>query len=201
MAQQQAVTNPRIAKLIELEVAGRIKPEHQQELNTYRSMGVAPKNPVGTPTVEQGKAGSFYHRATGSNEDYEGTAGGAGAGPRSIPRQWLHDSFPNIENSWFNDVDRQKADAAQRDFIAATLRYESGAAIPPSEFENQYASTSPCPEISPAFSSRKRRLGAGRSKGCESAQARPRRAAIGCALRAKVTSASRARCRQSRSSS
>jgi hypothetical protein len=32
---------------------------------------------------------------------------------------------------------RQQAEAAQRDFIASTLRYESGAAISNSEFENQ----------------------------------------------------------------
>jgi hypothetical protein len=51
MAQQQKqpdptkrVTNPRIGKLIELEVSGRIKPEHQQELDTYRAQGLAPKN-------------------------------------------------------------------------------------------------------------------------------------------------------------
>ena len=39
----QTVTNPRIGKLIELETAGRIKPEHQTELDTYRAQGLAPK--------------------------------------------------------------------------------------------------------------------------------------------------------------
>jgi hypothetical protein len=37
----------------------------------------------------------------------------------------------------FTSSARQKAEAAQRDFIASTLRYESGAAISNSEFENQ----------------------------------------------------------------
>lgn len=41
------VSNPRIAKLIELEAEGRIKPEHQQELNAYRAQNLAPPKPKG----------------------------------------------------------------------------------------------------------------------------------------------------------
>jgi hypothetical protein len=43
---------PRIAKLIELETSGRIKPEHLQELNAYRAQGIAPPRPKGAPTAD-----------------------------------------------------------------------------------------------------------------------------------------------------
>lgn len=151
---QQPVTNPRVVKLIELEAAGRIKPEHQSELDSYRNRGLAPA--LKQPTVEQGKAGTFYHRATGANADFQATNNGEGEGPRGMTRQWLHDTFPNLENTWFNDADRQKADAAQRDFIAATLRYESGAAVPPSEFSNQYKTFFPMPGDGPEVIDQKR---------------------------------------------
>jgi len=142
------VTNPRIAKLIELETGGRIKPEHQQELDTYRAQGWAPKKSTNNqPTVEQGKAGSFYRRAIGAETVYgkTGEVEGEGAGPRGMARQWLHESFPDLENSWINNPDRQMADQAQRNFIAATLRYESGANIPTDEFDNQYRIFFPMP--------------------------------------------------------
>lgn len=154
MPQQQPVTNPRIVKLMELEAAGRIKPEHQTELDTYRNRGLAPASKQ--PTVEQGKAGTFYHRASGADADYQATNNGEGVAPRGMARQWLHDSFPDLENTWFNDADRQKADAAQRDFIAATLRYESGAAVPPSEFSNQYRTFFPMPGDGPEVIEQKR---------------------------------------------
>lgn len=47
------VTNPRTAKLIELEVSGRIKPEHQQELDTLRAQGYAPKRETGGTESER----------------------------------------------------------------------------------------------------------------------------------------------------
>lgn len=37
--------SPRISKLLELEVRGVIKPEHQQELERYRAQGLAPRKP------------------------------------------------------------------------------------------------------------------------------------------------------------
>lgn len=55
MAQDPAkkVSNPRIAKLIELEAAGRIKPEHQAELDSYRNQGLAPKRVTGGGTESE----------------------------------------------------------------------------------------------------------------------------------------------------
>lgn len=49
----KTVTNPRIAKLIELEVSGRIKPEHQQELDSYRAMGRAPARAEGVVSKDE----------------------------------------------------------------------------------------------------------------------------------------------------
>ena len=140
----KSVSNPRVAKLIELETAGRIKPEHQIELDTYRAQGLAPKKATGG-TVEQGKAASFYNRAVGANTDFENTNGGHGMGPRNVVQEAIHNSLPGLENTFINSSDRQLSDQAQRDFIAATLRYESGAAIPPSEFDTQYRIFFPMP--------------------------------------------------------
>src|SRR6478752_546678 len=65
------VTNPRIAKLIELEVSGKIKPEHQTELDTYRAQGLAPKKTSGNTLTEyQGKSTGFYERAAGADKDF-----------------------------------------------------------------------------------------------------------------------------------
>jgi|GEM_PF-3422062 len=152
----KSVTNPRIAKLIELETAGRIKPEHQIELDTYRAQGLAPKR-GDSGTVEQGKAASFYNRALGANADFERTGGGHGMGPRNIAQQTVHDIAPGLENTFINSQERQLADQAQRDFIAATLRYESGAAIPPSEFDNQYRIFFPMPGDGPEVLEQKAR--------------------------------------------
>ena len=52
------VYNPRIAKLLELESSGRIKPEHQAELNALRAQGI-----VETDTPSQGPDVSQATRA------------------------------------------------------------------------------------------------------------------------------------------
>jgi hypothetical protein len=62
---------------------------------------------------------------------------------RTLPGQILHDWMPDQENSlptWLggNSPDRQLSDQAQRNFIGATLRQESGAAINQGEYDNQY---------------------------------------------------------------
>ena len=128
------VTNPRVGKLIELEVSGRIKPEHQQELDTYRAQGLAPKKADTTLTSTEGerKASSFLTRAIGSNRSYEEQK----VGPRGLIGQTIKDTFPNASNYLASD-DRQTADSAQDEFIAASLRQDSGAAIPEQEMERQ----------------------------------------------------------------
>lgn len=132
----QTVTNPRIAKLIELEVSGRIKPEHQQELDTYRAQGLAPKKSSGNSLTEyQGKSTGFYERASGADKDF--LSAGEGGEPVGMAGDVARDILPtNVVNS-FTSPARQKAEQAKKDFILASLRYESGAAIAASELENQ----------------------------------------------------------------
>lgn len=125
------VTNPRIVKLMELEAAGRIKPEHKQELEVYRARGLAPK--ADDAGSEQGKAAGFYRRALGANGDFKK----AGVGARSVIGAVGSAVSGSMLSNAMSSEGRQMADQAKADFIAATLRYESGAAIPPDEFASQ----------------------------------------------------------------
>lgn len=83
------------------------------------------------------KAAAFLTRALGSNTSYEKQD----IGPRGYVGQKLKDNAPDLLNqlpSWMgNSPERQVADSAQDEFIAATLRQDSGAAIPPEELERQ----------------------------------------------------------------
>ena len=83
--------------------------------------------------VEQGKAAGFYSRATRSNAAFNSL----GIGPPPLAREGAQAVLPEGVVNTFTDPARQQAEAAQKDFIAATLRYESGAAIPPEELETQ----------------------------------------------------------------
>lgn len=131
----KTASNPRIAKLIELEVSGRIKPEHQQELDTYRAQGLAPARAGGDLTEGQSKSTGFYNRAQGANADFE--ASGVATEPQNLVAQGIeHSSLRGAANIFYGD-ERQKANQAKEDFIRASLRYESGASISPTEFEGQ----------------------------------------------------------------
>lgn len=83
------------------------------------------------------KAAAFLLRALGSNRDYEAQ----GIGPRSYIGQKMADNAPDILNTLpgfvGNSPERQISDSAQDAFIAASLRQDSGAAIPPDELERQ----------------------------------------------------------------
>jgi len=92
------------------------------------------------------KSASFLERATGAEGEYAridsdpSASGVQPIGPRSLPGTFLQNHFPGALNSLpggiGNSPERQQSDAAQREFIAAVLRYDSGAAIPPSEFDS-----------------------------------------------------------------
>lgn len=84
-------------------------------------------------SVEQGKTAGFLRRAIQAERDF-GALGSVE--PRSLPGQAFKDAFPNAAN-YVSDADRQRADQAERAFIGAVLRYDSGAAIPPEEFVTQ----------------------------------------------------------------
>jgi len=96
------------------------------------------------PTEYQAKSSGFYGRMMQAEQNYGGV-GGDKLAPRGMVRQSIHENFPNAENSFLNDSTRQGADQAARNFIAAQLRLESGAAISPQEYENQYRIFFPMP--------------------------------------------------------
>ena len=102
------------------------------------------------------KANAFLIRALGANKSYEKV----GVGPRSYIGQLARDSAPNLQNSlpgWIGNSDqRQVADVNQDEFIAASLRQDSGAAIPPEEMERQRRIYFPMPGDSDAAIEAKR---------------------------------------------
>lgn len=95
----------------------------------------------GKPTETDKKGASFLIRAIGANVGYEDT----GQGARNIASQAFQDTAPDISNTFLNGDARQVADAAQRAFVMATLRQDSGAAIPPEEIESQIRTYFPNP--------------------------------------------------------
>ena len=102
-------------------------------------------------TEGERKAAAFLIRALGANSSYENT----GVGARSLPGHLLRDSFPNLEN-YFISGRRQRADSAQDEFIAASLRQDSGAAIPEEELERQRRIYFPMPGDGPEAIEQKR---------------------------------------------
>lgn len=95
------------------------------------------------------KAASFLLRALGSNRDYEAQD----IGPRSYIGQKMADNAPDVLNTLpgfiGNSPERQISDSAQDAFIAASLRQDSGAAIPPEELERQRRIYFPMPGDTP----------------------------------------------------
>lgn len=88
----------------------------------------------------QGMSSGFYGRALYANQKY-----GKGVPPRDAFMQGVADIAPKgIVNSLTGE-DRQKAETFAKDFIAATLRKESGAAISPQEYSSQYERYFPMP--------------------------------------------------------
>jgi hypothetical protein len=136
---QQPVTNPRIVKLMELETAGRIKPEHQAELDSYRARGV-----VGTPkalTEGEAKTTNFYNSALGAEHEWKTLEANPELTPGTQPVGMMGDIAravlpANVVNSNTSEA-RQRAQQAKENFIRASLRLESGAAIGKDEFTRQ----------------------------------------------------------------
>lgn len=113
-----------------------LKQEHLQELERMKAEGytITSGGAGGGGTTEgERKSSAFLTRALGANRDYEKIK----PGPRGLLAQKFNDWMPNVANTTINDDDRQVTDSAQAEFVAATLRYDSGAAIPPAELEAQ----------------------------------------------------------------
>jgi hypothetical protein len=107
------------------------------------------KDPNGT----QGLAAGFYGRALYANQKY-----GSGVAPRDPLTQGVVDILPRGVANAFTGTERQQADTYARDFVAATLRKESGAAISPEEYQNQYVRYFPMPGDSAETIAAKARL-------------------------------------------
>jgi hypothetical protein len=108
----------------------------------------------GRLTESEGKTTAFYNRALGADRDFE--ASGVANEPRGVVAQGLADTLPAGIVNTFTSAQRQKAEQAKRDFIAASLRYESGAAISPTEFDKQDITFFPQPGDSPEVMAQKR---------------------------------------------
>lgn len=122
---------------------------------THNPDGTKKPDPAASTEGER-KAAAFLTRALGAEKSYVAT----GLGPRSIIGQNLRDSAPNFLNALpgviGNSPERQVADTNQDEFIAATLRQDSGAAIPPEEMESQRRIYFPMPGDGPQVIEAKR---------------------------------------------
>ena len=97
----------------------------------------------GKPTEYQMKSNQFYGRMLSAEKQFR-TVPAESRDARTTVGQWFHDTAPGIDAT-FNSSDRVSADNAARNWIAASLRQESGAAISPAEYENQYRIFFPMP--------------------------------------------------------
>ena len=97
----------------------------------------------GKPTEYQMKSNQFYGRMLNAEKQFRTVPEGS-RDARTTPGQWFHDLAPGLDAT-FNSSDRVSADNAARNWIAASLRQESGAAISPAEYENQYRIFFPMP--------------------------------------------------------
>lgn len=110
--------------------------------------------PAGTASEGERKASGFLKRALNAENSYlnidadPNMRGQQEIGGRTAPGLAMSNTFPTITNL-FSDTPRQLADQAQREFIAAILRYDSGAAIPPAEFVTNAQTYFPQPGDSP----------------------------------------------------
>lgn len=138
---------------------------NQQQWNKLnydqRERGIEATRINKTMNIEHGKANIFGTRAKASHdillgtEDKINTVGLASKqGAENIPI--IGGAVGAIGNSMLSD-DQQRVDQAQRDFINAVLRNESGAVISPAEFDNAKKQYFPQPGDSPAVIEQKRR--------------------------------------------
>lgn len=102
--------------------------------------------------TEQAKAGSFAMRAADALKAYEG----AGLDPDSMIGQFANRNLPNVTAA-LSDDKRNAQRGVEREFIASVLRYDSGAAIPDSEFASAYQTYFPTPSAGPEEVASKKR--------------------------------------------
>lgn len=103
----------------------------------------------GKPTEFQAKSAGFLGRMVQAEKMF-GAVPPDSRDARTMTGQTLHEWAPSMENSlpvWLggNSSERQGADQAALNFISASLRQESGAAIGPAEYDKQYRIFFPMP--------------------------------------------------------
>jgi len=131
----KTVTNPRIAKLIELEIAGRIKPEHQQELNTYRAQGLAPKDGAAGTESERNAAFLTTRLAGALNTIGEVRKNDpAGLEPGYLPNA-VGKIFGDTAQNIITPGSRQRVEAAQLEALDSALTLGTGAAYTKEQLE------------------------------------------------------------------
>jgi hypothetical protein len=102
------------------------------------------KTPAAFNSESALQARGFFGRAQFSNQLF-----GSGVLPRDWGSQALADTLPQgFVKSWTSDP-RKNAELAAKEFVAATLRRESGAAIGPQEYQSQYERYFPAPGDGP----------------------------------------------------
>lgn len=135
--QQDSINNQQEAERLRIAQENANLGRQKDELDIAKKQREAAAGDLGDAIEGERKAASFLLRALGSNRDYEAQD----IGPRSYVGQKLADNAPDLLNvlpeSVGNSPERQISDSAQDAFIAASLRQDSGAAIPPEELERQ----------------------------------------------------------------
>jgi hypothetical protein len=119
----------------------------QAEWDATHNPDGSPRQDVGQATEDQRKASNFYGRMLTSEAQYRSTPGGD-RDARTAVGQWFHDAAPGVDAT-LNSNGRVTSDNAARNWIAASLRQESGAAISQGEFDNQYRIFFPMPGDGP----------------------------------------------------
>lgn len=111
-----------------------------QRDNTSGKVEAYPQGPSKAPTAEQAKAGGFHDRMQNSEQIIQnlGTVG-------TDYWQSKKDQLPFGLNNYAISGQKQQLDQAERDFINAQLRQESGAAISSGEFDSARAQYFPQP--------------------------------------------------------
>lgn len=129
------VTNPRIAKLIELEVAGRIKPEHQTELDSYRAQGWAPKKAANSTTESERTAGFLGSNVGTSITELEQIGKRDADALKPSVVAGILGGDKSLLGNWWNGPDRRQAAGAQDLLLDNALTLGTGAAYNREQFD------------------------------------------------------------------
>jgi hypothetical protein len=145
--------DPYKARDQELQEAAAQRAEEDQKFQRQKFEREMNK-PDGELGVAQSKAAGFLSRAEKANKAYETT----GVGPQSTLTTAVRAVTPETLEPLVIGPDRQQAEANIRGFISSVLRYESGAAIPPEEFDSAFKTYFPQPNEDAATVEAKKQL-------------------------------------------